>query len=179
MFYEALVFTTTWKHHQLLGILLAIPAAWLTLALAVMAVQVAVQLGSKRLWPPVDVPPPPEQPPAMAEFVEPPRLVYPHIAQAKGQCGWLKFGMQVDRRGRIHSVQVIDQAPGRVFEHAVMRSLFTARLPPHPDAEPLREMTTVVIFLTPSEAAPEWARSRMAATASPEPPVTDVEVSQA
>ena len=83
VFYEAQVFTTSLKGHQLVGLLLAFPAALLTLALAVIAVQVVVRLGSARLWPPLDVPPPPEEgAPASVAWVDPPIPVYPYIAQA-------------------------------------------------------------------------------------------------
>jgi hypothetical protein len=87
--------------------------------------------------------------------------------------------MRVDRLGRIDSFQIVEQAPGRVFESAVIRSLFMARLPPDSDAEPLRELKTAVTFLMPGESAPAWAEQRMAATASSRPPVAIAGVSQA
>jgi hypothetical protein len=168
LFYEALVLTTTLKSHQLIGLLLSFPAAFLTLWLGMVGIHLVAWLGSSRFWPPSEVPPPPEDdPPASTAYVEPPRPVYPIIARARGQCGWLKLGLRVDRRGRIRSFQVIDQAPGRIFEKAVAIALFATRLPPDPDAEPLREMTTVVIFLTHSRMAPDWAREGMAAPAQP------------
>jgi outer membrane biosynthesis protein TonB len=50
----------------------------------------------------------------------------------------VKLRLRVDRLGRIDSYEVAKQAPDGVFEHAVAAALFKARLPPDPDAAPLR-----------------------------------------
>ncbi len=167
MFYEALVLTSTLKNHPLIGLLLAFPAAYVTLALATLGVQLVVWLGATRFWPPSDIPPPPQDDPAAENttaYLQQPKFIYPVIAQAKGQCGWVKIGLRVDRLGRIESFQVIEQAPNCVFERTVANALFEARLSPDPVADPLREMTSVIVFLVPCKTAPDWVQERSVAT---------------
>jgi hypothetical protein len=168
--YVALVLATELNPQSVIAVLLAIPVACGVLALGLIGLHHVVALGAERWWPPVDVPPPPpdeSDAQGVTPYMQPPMIVYPALAQARGQCGWLKLRVRVDREGRIRHFQVVEQAPGHVFKRAVAAALFKARLPPDPDATPLREMVSVISFVAPSKNPPEWAKQKLAEADQP------------
>ena len=115
-----------------------------------------------RLSPPVDVPPPPpDDGPATVSYVRPPRPTYPTVAQAKGQCGWVKLGLKSDQAGRIVRFRVIDQAPGRLFERCLARALIWARLPADASVPGEQERLSLIVFVLPGKHAPDWAIQRL------------------
>lgn len=140
----------------------AAPLAWLLmLALLLAATSVlrfAMRLVGPVLAPPVETPPP--SPVATdAVYGRPPKPNYPPLAWARGQCGWVVLRLRVDASGRVSSYAVIDQAPGRTFERAVVRSLARARVEVPMGAAAPSVVTTVVKFVSRKAHAPEWART--------------------
>lgn len=114
-----------------------------------------------RVWRAVEVEPPPQSPdPPSLVFSTPPPARYPALALARGQCGWVHLALRASPGGRVTHYCILNQAPSSTFGSAVARALDSARLPPAPEA---RELTTLITFVTPDDAAPSWARDRLAA----------------
>jgi TonB family protein len=144
---------------------MAIPIGLVVALLAVIAASVAFRMAVALTAPlfgrAVETPPPPVFAGEVAQAVyrRPPRIVFPAAAEARGQCGWVVLWLRVDPTGRIASYAVIGQAPGRIFERAVARSLVRARVEPPEGATGPTVVISVVKFISLRVGAPAWART--------------------
>ncbi|MCI3131962.1 TonB family protein [Phenylobacterium aquaticum] len=113
--------------------------------------------------PVIEVPPPPPRSEPDETYLVRPRPSYPAVANLRGQCGWVRLRLRIDGRGLVHACQVVEQAPGRVFEKAILQALGHARFA---SGRP-REGTALVIFVSEGDHTPDWAVERLAAAAPP------------
>jgi len=161
IFYAALLVTRLMPGLGDAATLLAIPIG---LAIAIVG-QIAIRLGLGMVrWPPpVEVPPPPASEAGSVSWAREPPILYPVLAEARGQCGWAEVVFRVDRQGRPSHAKILAQAPARIFERSVFAALAQGRLSVAVAAEtPAR---TVIVFVTPGPAAPDWAVQRLEAKA--------------
>jgi TonB family protein len=106
-----------------------------------------------RFGPPaVPVRPPPATREGDEAWTRPPRPVYPALARARGQEGWITFDLRVDRRGRVRAYRITDAAPPRIFLAAVADALPGARVAAIADGPKRREVSTRIRFVMPAEA---------------------------
>jgi hypothetical protein len=144
-----------------LGVAAAIGCLVLGTALAWSATWVAARL----FWPPSLVGAPPEDfrdyTAGREDWVRPPAIRYPFVARARRQCGWVALRILVDARGRVQSYQIADQAPAWTFERAVLAGLGRGVLVAVPEAPAPRETKTLITFVSPGAASPEWALQRL------------------
>jgi len=138
------------------GALLLAPFAALTLILFGQAAfrLIVVRLPHSR---PAPTPPPPEGGVPTAAWQQAPRLMYPSLSLARGQCGWVALRCRAAADGKLLAYQIVDQAPNRVFEREVVQGLIAARAP----AEAAPEFFTVISFVTAGPDAPDWAHARL------------------
>ncbi|MES1158567.1 MAG: hypothetical protein ABUL42_01605 [Terricaulis silvestris] len=117
---------------------------------------------SGRFWRPRPVPPPPGTTPPPIEWINLPLLKFPKFPAALGQCGWLELSLQIGPDGKILGYKIVDQAPARVFERAVLTALLPARAKSTPSDPSIREAAWRALFIVPTKLAPDWAQQILA-----------------
>ncbi|MBX3481908.1 TonB family protein [Phenylobacterium sp.] len=160
LIYAMFAFGTVLRDFWLLALPAALLALVVVLGLGDSLIRFALAPVLRRVWPARETRPPPsllEEPDI--HYARPPRIRYPAIAQARGQCGWVRVALRVSSDGRVLRYRALDQDPPRTFETAAATALKDARLPPGGGE---REMSNLIAFVLPGADAPDWARERLA-----------------